>query len=234
MSFEQIFIPQLAINGYLWWAMNQLEPTLSNDYPETIPIYPLGDSSSGDEPWDNKPYLIYDRVLRFSTSPCYVKKRDSSLYYLKAREIDSLQWSAAIQTILDREDDVAKDINSWIRSQADFAEYPVYFHSLRVYQARSSSASSSGSLRENSTVQPYYITEFMVDSIYHFTKELKNIPRTPSTREEDGEIVPWDSSGVDGDPTARDASGNFVWVNGLRQYDLIYDVPDEEDPYSSS
>lgn len=196
-SFEDVAIPQLAMNGFLWYAMNQIDPSLQSYYPNTIPIYPLGDSSSGNEAWDNKPYLIYDRVFRFSSDPCYVKKRDSSLYYLKAREIDSLQWAAAIQAILDREDDAAKDINDWIRMQDNPGDYPVYFHNLRIYQARSSSASSSGLLREDSTVQPYYITEFIVDVMYHFTKELRRVPKV-------------------------DEFGDPVLINGLQQYEYTY------------
>jgi hypothetical protein len=219
MTFSFISIPSLAVNKYLWHTMKTLEPSLDNQYGNTIPFYPIGDSAAGDEPWDNKPYIVYDRVFRFSSKPFYEHKRESTLYYLKAREIESLTWSAAIQMILDREDDSAKDINAWIRNEwyqkillrayqddVDFSsfiseqtkemisayqsgqtkqinneivnpeevviknDYEVYFHNLRIYQSRSSSPSSEGKLREFSTVQPYYITEFMVDTHFHFTK----------------------------------------------------------------
>jgi hypothetical protein len=174
MSFESIGLPVLAINNYLWDTMKKIQPSLSSDYGDIVPFYPIGDSASGDEPWDSKPYFVYDRVFRFSSNPFYPQKRESVLYYLKAREIDSLQWSAALQLILDREDDAAKDVNDWIREQDDVLNYPYYFHNIRVYQSRSSSPSSSGKLREISTVQPYYITEFMLDIYFHYTESLED------------------------------------------------------------
>jgi hypothetical protein len=177
-------IPTLAINGFLWETMQQINPNLGILYGDEMPFYPIGDSSAADEPWDNKPYFIYDRVFRFSSKPFYEHKRESTLYYLKAREVDSLEWSAVLQAILDREDDAAMDINNWIRRQwqnlkdeSDDPEkvtnpYPFYFHNVRVYQSRSSSPSSAGKLREVSTVQPYYISEFMIDTHFHYTKQI--------------------------------------------------------------
>jgi hypothetical protein len=231
MSFDFLGIPSLAVNGYLWKTMQRFydankeeeDPSLDKVYEGKLPFYPVGDSAAGDEPWDNKPYFVYDRVFRFSSQPFYEHKRESTLYYLKAREKDSLEWAAIVQLILDREDDSAKDINAWIRDQwykkiidqatedgsisegqslnelemsilldcyksgeryEDFGynlgekivrnEHPVYFHNLRVYQSRSSSPSSEGKLRDLSTVQPYYITEFMIDTHFHFTENFDN------------------------------------------------------------
>lgn len=175
MSFENILIPAQAVNGYVWDTMKKLDPTLTQTkrYGQKIPFFPVGDSASGQKQWENKPYFIYDRVFRFASGPFYPKKRESLLYYLKAKEVDTLQWSAAIQLILDREDDAAKDINDWIRNNGGSEEYPIYFHNLRVYQARSGSPSSEGMIREE-TSRPYYVTEFIVDICYHFTKQLED------------------------------------------------------------
>jgi hypothetical protein len=175
MSFESLAVPTLAVNGYLWDTMKQLDPTLTQTkrYGNKIPFFPIGDSASGQKQWENKPYFIYDRVFRFSSNPFYPKKRESFLYYLKAKPIDTLQWSAAVQLILDREDDAGKDINDWIRNNGGSDEYPLYFHYLRVYQARSGSPSSDDSVREE-TSRPYYITEFMIDVCYHHTKSLED------------------------------------------------------------
>jgi hypothetical protein len=175
MSFESIGVPPLAVNGYLWDTMKQIDPTLTQTkrYGNKMPFFPIGDSASGQKQCENKPYFIYDRVFRFASGPFYPKKRESFLYYLKANAVDSLQWSAALQLILDREDDAGKDINEWIRNNGGNDEYPVYFHNLRVYQSRSGAPSSPGSLREE-TSRPYYITEFMIDICYHFTKSLED------------------------------------------------------------
>lgn len=176
MSFESIGVPALAINGYLWDTMKKIDPTLTQTkkYGNKLPFFPIADSASGQKQWENKPYFIYDRVFRFASGPFYPKKRESFLYYLKAKPVESLQWGAAVQLILDREDDAAKDINDWIRSQPNGSDdYPVYFHNLRVYQSRSGAAGSEGESREISS-RPYYITEFMIDTCYHFTKSLED------------------------------------------------------------
>jgi hypothetical protein len=199
MSFNLIGVPSLAINGFLWDTMKQIDPDIEKRYGSTVPFYPIGDSAAGSEPWDNNPYFVYDRVFRFSGKPFYEHKRESTLYYLKAREVDSLEWAGIIQAILDREDDTAKDINAWIRSQDNAVDdYPIFFHNVRIYQSRSSSPSSDGKIREYTTVQPYYITEFMVDTHFHFTKQLVKSPKF-------------------------DDSGDPVFVNNERQYEYRYE-----------
>lgn len=175
MSFEQLGVPPLAINGYLWDTMKTIDPTLTKTsrYGNKIPFFPIGDSTSGQKQWENKPYFIYDRVMRFSSEPFYVKKRESFLYYLKAKPVETLQWTAAFQLILDREDDSAKDINNWIRNNGGNDVHPVFFHTLRVYQSRSGAPSSDGGQREE-TSRPNYISEFLVDTCYHFTTSLED------------------------------------------------------------
>lgn len=173
MSLSTLGVPTLAINGYLWDTITTIDPDLLDNYDNIQPFFPIGDSTSGKKSWENKPYFIYDRVFRFNSNPFYPVKRESTLYYLKAKEIESLQWSAAVQIILDREDDSAKDINNWIREQDNPEDYPVFFHNLRVYQSKSGSSSSDGDAREE-TSRPYYITEFMIDTRYHFTKSLED------------------------------------------------------------
>ena len=175
MSLESLAVPVLAVNGYFWDVMKQLDPTLTQTkrYGNKIPFFPIGDQTTGQKQWENKAYFVYDRVFRFSSNPFYPKKRESFLYYLKANPIETLQWTAALQIILDREDDSAKDINEWIRNNGGSEEYPVYFHTLRVYQARSGSPGSEGMLREE-TSRPYSVSEFMIDVCYHHTKSLED------------------------------------------------------------
>lgn len=173
MSFSNIGVPALAVNGYLWDTMKQIDPTLTQTkrYGTKIPFFPISDSASGQKQWENKPYFIYDRVFRYSADPFYPKKNETILYYLKAKSVDSFEWSSVFQMILDRQDDVAKDINEWIRNNGGNEVYPVYFHDLRVYQTRAGAA--SGDIREEAS-RPYYITEFLVDACYHFTKSLED------------------------------------------------------------
>lgn len=175
MSFDVFGSPVLAINGYLWDTMKKIDPTLTQTkkYGQKIPFFPIGDSASGQKQWENKPYFVYDTVFRFSSDPFYQNKRESVLYYLRANAVETIQWSTVLQAILDREDDAGKDINDWIRNNGGNDEYPVYFHNVRVYQSRSSVASSDSDVREASA-RKYYITEFMIDTRYHFTKSLED------------------------------------------------------------
>lgn len=169
MSFETLAVAPLAVNGYLWDTMKLVDKSLPTVYGNLIPFFPVGDSVAGQTLWENKPYFVYDRVFRFSGNPFHPIKRESILYDLKAKEVDSLQWASALQLILDREDDAAKDINNWIRNHDTPEDFPIFFHSVRVYQSRS----SAGSVNESST-SPYYITSFIIDAHYHLTKSLED------------------------------------------------------------
>lgn len=170
-SFENMALPALAVNGYLWDTMKRIDDQLSTRYGSLFPFFPIGDSVSGQEVWENKPYFVYDRVFRYDINPFYPSKRETILYDLKANEIESLLWGSAVQLILDRYDDAAKDINDWIRNHENAEEYPIYFHYLNFYQARAQA--SSGSLQEEST-SPKYVTTFMIDACYHITQSLED------------------------------------------------------------
>lgn len=166
MSLSSFTLPAITINGYLWSIMKQIEPTFQKQYGSKIPFFPMSDAASGTKSWENKTYVIYDRMMRLTTSPFYPIKKEHLIYAVKGKEEQTLEWSMAIQYILDRMDDAAQDINEWNRQQDTLAN--VYFHSLRVFQADSSST------RDFSN-RPYYITEFIVEAEYHFTDSIEQI-----------------------------------------------------------
>ena len=172
MTLAQFTLPIITVNNYVWHTMKEVDGTLQKKYGNTIPFFPLTDNASGKKSWENKPYVIYDRMIRINKSPFYPMKYEHFLYYLKGNEIDTLQWGAAIQYILDREDDAAQDINSWNRSQSSPAN--VYFHNLRVYQTDRGDQGSASLTRDFST-RPHYITQFVVDTCYHFTDSIESI-----------------------------------------------------------
>lgn len=166
MSLSDLVIPTNVVNNYLWHTLKQIEPSFATTYGSTVPFFPLGDSASGDASWTDKTYVLYDRMLRVTGNPFYPIKRDHIIYAVKGTDIASLEWSAAIQYILDRQDDAAQDINEWNRSQ-DIPEN-IYFHELRVFQADRSTARDWSS-------RSYYITEFVVDVKYHMTESIESI-----------------------------------------------------------
>lgn len=173
MSLSDLGVAPLAVNGYLWDTMKAIDPTLENKYKTKTPIFPLSDQASGTKSWENKPYIIYDRMFKLGMGPFYPKKKEQILYYVKGNEEETFYWGAAIQTILDRMDDAGKDINQWIRENGGNEEYPVFFHYLRIYQTDSSISSSSEMKRDFSS-RAYYVTEFVIDMCYHYTKSLED------------------------------------------------------------
>lgn len=173
MSLAELGVMPLAVNGYLWDTMKAIEPSLGAKYSNKVPIYPLGDAASGNKAWDNKSYMIYDRMFTIMKSSFYPIKCENVHYFLKAKETDTLLWGSAIQMILDRSDDAGKDINNWIRNNGGNEEYPIYFHKLRVNQSTSSLATEKENVRDFS-IRPFYVTEFIVDVEYHYTKSLED------------------------------------------------------------
>jgi hypothetical protein len=165
MSLSDLTLPILAVNGYLWDTMKQLEPTFNDTYGNTIPFFPLSDSATGSG-WESKAYIIYDRIMRTTPNPFYPIKKDHIIYNVKAKDIETLQWGLAVQYILDRYDDAAQDINDWNRNKGN--PYKVYFHNLRVYQ-------EDASVNRNFSTRPFYITQFIVESEYHFTESIESI-----------------------------------------------------------
>jgi|AntAceMinimDraft_6_1070360.scaffolds.fasta_scaffold04057_4 hypothetical protein len=172
MSFSQFPLPAKTINGYLWKTMKEIEPSLARKYGKTVPFFPVSDSVSGKASWDDKPYVIYDRMLKLKPGPFYVCKKEHLLYYIKGKETDIFEWGLAMQFILDRMDDAAQDVNAWNRLQEVPAK--IYFHHLRVYQTDSGDMSSATSTRDFST-RPNYISQFVVEAEYHFTESIESI-----------------------------------------------------------
>ena len=175
MSLLDFGVAPLAVNNYLWDTMKTIQPSLSQtkNYGQKTPFFPLGDSASGNKSWENKTYVVYDRMFKAMKDPFYPIKCEEIRYNLKAKEEDSFIWGSVFQTILDRQDDSGKDINAWIRENGGTDVYPIYFHSTRIYQVSSSLATEKENLREIG-VRPYYVTEFIIDAKYHYTKSLED------------------------------------------------------------
>lgn len=164
MTFSDFTLPAVTINGYVWHIMKQIEPSFSKQYGQTTPFFPISDAKSGTKSWENKPYVIYDRILRNRGKAFYPIKKEHLIYAVKGTAKDAIEWSMAIQYILDRMDDAAKDINDWNRSQNVPAN--VYFHHLRVFQ-------TEGAQNRDSSSRPYAIAQFTIEAEYHLTDSIE-------------------------------------------------------------
>ena len=159
-----------VVNGYLWDSLNKIDPGLNPKYKGITPIIPMHDSSAGKLPWGDNPYLIYNRIFRRAVTPFYPIKRDTFFYTLKADAGQTMEWTIAIQIILDRQDDAAKDVNEWNRMKHETVpgwDQPVFFHSFRLFQIERTDARSY-------SVDANQETQFMLDAQYHFTKEASD------------------------------------------------------------
>jgi hypothetical protein len=168
MTLALIPSPSVVVNGYLWNTIEKIDSALVASYGGITPIFPLSDSASGVESWGEKAYIVYDRMLQLSRNPLYPVKQEQTLYSLKGNEEQTIQWALAIQVILDRMDDAAKDINEWNRSLA--SPHHIYFHHVRVFQLLRRPTES----REFSN-RPHYISQFMIETEYHFTDSLEDL-----------------------------------------------------------
>lgn len=168
--FDELTFPPTVVNGYLWHTMKQIEPSLEKKY-RVAPFFPVSDNVSGDASWNNKTYIIYDRMMRITRDPFYPIKNDHIMYFLKSNEKELFTWGMAIQYILDREDDAAQDVNEWNRSQAHPAN--VYFHNLRVYETDTGDMGTATLTRDFST-RPNFVSRFVIDAKYHFTDSIED------------------------------------------------------------
>lgn len=165
-TMADLSLPVLTVNGYLWDTIKGIEsPAFAKKYGTKIPFFPLGDSASGTKSWEEKTYVIYDRMLKMKNNPFYPIKKEHILYAVKGKPNDIFEWGAAIEYILDRQDDAAQDINSWNCTQNNPAN--VFFHHARVFQL------DYARVRDFSN-RPYYISEFVVEIEYHFTDKIED------------------------------------------------------------
>jgi hypothetical protein len=165
MSLSIFTPPAVTINGYLWDTIKKLDPALAKTYGKTMPFFPISDAASGTSSWENKAYVIYDRMLQPITSPFPYIKREHVHYSVKGNEQQSMQWSMAIQTILDRMDDAGKDVNEWNKKQTNPEK--IFFHSISTMQFRNPTEVRDFSNR------PHFITNILLDCEYHYTESLE-------------------------------------------------------------
>jgi hypothetical protein len=165
MTFSNFTLPAITINNYVWDVMKKVDSTFSKQYGQTVPFFPINDAKSGTKSWENKPYVIYDRILRNTGKPFYPIKREHLIYAVKGSAKDALEWSMAIQYILDRMDDAAQDINAWNREQTTPSN--VYFHHLKAFQTQ-------GAENREFSNRSYYIAQFTIEAEYHLTDPIES------------------------------------------------------------
>ena len=157
-----VYRPENIINLYVWEQFKTYAPAFYNLYgptsggPDIVPFFPAPANNLPTAVLDNDlPYIMFDKFgrVRSGYKYFYPIKTDQmrytvvggSLYDINRNQQDryatTINLTSLIQSILDREDDAAKDINEFTKTLPDYndANYPelnkYYFHCVNVYQS---------------------------------------------------------------------------------------------------
>ena len=160
-----VYRPENIINLYVWEQFKTHAPTFYNLYgptsggPDIVPFFPAPANNLPTAVIENDlPYVMFDKFSRVRGGSggykyFYPVKTDQmrytivggSLYDINRNQQDryatTINLTSLIQSILDREDDAAKDINEFTRTLPDYnsPSYPelskYYFHCVNVYQS---------------------------------------------------------------------------------------------------
>jgi len=170
-----VYHPEQIVNRYVWEQFKTYAPNFYSLYaptsggPEIIPFFPAPASNVPSEMIEsNKPYIVFDKFtrVRSAASTAY---RGGGLHSIKTdqmrytivggeyganygainRYASTIELSSLIFRILDREDDVARDINEFAKTIPNYLTNPqetesqkkvndmyrYYFHNFQVYQS---------------------------------------------------------------------------------------------------
>lgn len=156
-------LPAVYVNSYVWEQMKSIDGTLDAQY-DYKPFFPLADSRAGDQGWGDKPYVVYDHLMKFRAKPFYGIHKAQTFYWIRGDASSVLGWSSAISHILDRQDASAQDINNFL-SQTD-PTAGIYFHQTKVFQV-----DSANEERMDLSVRQYYTSSMIVECEYHITRD---------------------------------------------------------------
>ena len=130
----------------------------------------------------NGQLAIYDRMFKMRRTPFPHIKDEQLLYYFYATREESVPslmfMTQRIQDLLDRGDESAEDLNSWISDnllnangvyEVDNIEFlPVYFHDIKIFQLE-----ETRDIIDFGTARTYAGNKIIIDYRYH-TKGYSN------------------------------------------------------------
>ena len=162
MSLKSVVpVPVVSVNKYIWDTMKRIDPSLEAEYQGVLPFFPLADSRGGDANWGAKPYIVYDITTRKRQNKFYPKHSVQIYYFVRGQAEDVIVWANTIQHIIDREDDAAKDVNSFMADQHP-EEAKVYFHSFNAFMM-----DQVNDKRMDLAVSQFYTMSMIVETSYH-------------------------------------------------------------------
>lgn len=180
-----IMYPPIFINTYLQQKLGSagfgavpMFPTMPTDF-DIADGFTI-DQLTGDDPTIKFSFqgqaAVYDRMFKMRRKAFPHIKDEQLLYYFYAtreQSVPSLMFmTQQIHDLLDRGDESAEDINSWIKANminssgvyvADGQEFiPPYFHEFKVYQLE-----ETRDIIDFGTARTYAGNKIIIDYCYH-------------------------------------------------------------------
>ena len=169
--------PVLGVNRYVWGQMKLIDETLEDQYNGIIPFFPIADSRGGDSAWGEKPYVVYDQLFKVNGRKFPYIHRAQFLYYIRGQANDTITWGTAIQHIIDRGDDAAKDCNEFLGKEKIDDPTSIFYVKMRGF-----AVDEASDQRIDLQVRQYYTTTLIVEVDYRYDKAANNaIPSQPWT-----------------------------------------------------
>jgi hypothetical protein len=175
--------PPIFINDYLKEKLNDIVdldvpffPTSPSTIDQLTQSFPSLNNSAG-------LFAVYDRMLKMRRGPFPHKKNEQILYYFYGTASEAipklLDATQVVSDLLDREDESAQEINSWLQSKLVNGVYPkpdannqtkeflpVHFHYFRIYQLE-----ETRDIIDFGTARTYAGNKIIIDYCYHSVGE---------------------------------------------------------------
>jgi hypothetical protein len=202
MTQEKVMTnPAVFINGFLSEMVPKyLEAYGSatfNYFDESMAFFPVSPTTLDEltqqlPSASEAPFAVYDRMLRFKRGPFPHSKKEQLLYYFyktTTRSFDTatgalIETVQAVADLLDRGDESAQELNSWISSKLDedglytvanLKFSPVYFHDTQIFQLE-----EVRDIIDFGTARTYAGNKMIIDYCYHTTESIAlKIPFDP-------------------------------------------------------
>lgn len=121
--------------------------------------------------------IIYDRLITYRPSTFYPHKREQLVYYLYSTNLANVNNAyVVIADLLDKEDDSAQDLNSWMKTAnlvmpgtgingipAEYYPKNVKFWNTKVYVAQ-----ESRDLIDFASARTMYVNKLIIEYDYNF------------------------------------------------------------------
>lgn len=161
-------------------------PTVPTDMISMAEGFTLQDLTEGTRFSFNGNAAIYDRMLRMRRAPFPHIKCEQLLYYFNALTEDAvprlIRITQTIQDLLDRNDESAEDLNTWILQTLNPQEDPEtkrsiasipghgtfyipYFHTIKIYQLQ-----ETRDIIDFGTARTYAANKIIIDYDWHSEK----------------------------------------------------------------